>query len=221
MSTAMSSLKPEAAAAPIRNEPMPPAPITASDWPGVAPLRRSAVQRHGERLRHGRGVVGARLRHDPAERGGRADVLREPAVAVQSERVVASAQVGAPAQAPFAFAAGHTGAADDAVAEARPRGVGAARDHAAGELVAHDRRPLMPAERVRRRDREELRGVRELGRVGPADRRARDLEDDVRAGGVAWLGHVLDPHVSGRVVDGGDHRPDCSLKTHTAPKSTS
>ena len=41
MSTAISSLKPEAAAAPIRNEPMPPAPITASDWPGVAPLRRS------------------------------------------------------------------------------------------------------------------------------------------------------------------------------------
>jgi hypothetical protein len=41
---------------------------------------------------------------------------------------------------------------------------------------------------------------------------------------IAGLRHVLDPHVARRMVDGRDHRRVvrlCSLKTHTAPKSTS
>ena len=214
---------PEPAAAPTRNEPMPPAPSTATDCPGCAPLRRSACSATAS----GCAIAAASSEHvsgtSRQSAAGVHDVGRQAAVAVQAERVVPRAQVRASAPAPFARAARDSRAADDAVAECEAGGVRAERDYAAGELVAHDRRPLVAAEGVGCGDREELRGVRELGGVGAADRGARDLEHDIGARWIAGLGHVFDPYVARRVVDGGDHRRSVVLftETYTRPKSTS
>ena len=161
-------------------------PARADHCNRLARLRAAAaqrVQRHRERLRHRRGIVGARLGHEPAERCGRAHVAARgrrgcAARACSTSRTGSCVRAGTTRTSRTTTPAPHT--TRSPMREAlRLR---AERGHAPRELVAHDRRPLVPAERVRRGDREELRRVRELGGVGAADRGAGDLEHDVGAG---------------------------------------
>ena len=84
----------------MMNEPMPPAPMTATVSSGRLRDARECVERDGERLRHRGGVVVARVGNETADGGGRDDVLGEPSVDLEAERAVFGAQVRAAANAP-------------------------------------------------------------------------------------------------------------------------
>ena len=149
--------------------------------------RRSAAAHrvHGDRhrLRHGRHVAAqaAALEVDAGAGRNRGE-LGEGAVAVEADREVAVAQVGAPGSAVAAHPARHAGTGGHQVTLGEPADVAPGGHDDAGELVTGHHRPAMTGDVVSVIDREHRRAVGELCGVGAADPHGGDLEQQLVVG---------------------------------------
>ena len=152
------------------------------------------VEGDRERLRHRRSVVRAVVGHLTADGCRRCDTFGEASVRVQAERVVRGAEVDPPGATPFADTARDARARDDTIADRQVGDTVSDRDHAPDELVAEYHRWTR-----------KQRSMRPLGRVRPADRRPKHLENDVADRRVRRLRNRLDPDVVPPVVHGCSH----------------
>ena len=152
------------------------------------------MKRNRQRLGH-RGRIVVALARDMATDGGwRDDELSEPAVHLEAERPILSAQVCTAVAAPPTVTTRDTCAGDHAITDPQVAHVLAGRDDSPHKLMPehHSRptknRPMVP-----------------LGRVCPADRSANHLEQNLAPIWRCGFWHVLNANVTWAVEDGRSH----------------